>query len=127
MQLARFSFNLGFPMLLFRFSALTGNAHRIHYDERYARQEEGYAGIVVHGPLQAILLSNLAARLSDGRRLAGFRHRGHQPLIAGEPLQMEGWREGAAVKLRIRDRDGWICTSAEATFDQPPSSKEGSP
>ncbi len=114
--------------LLFRFSALTGNAHRIHYDERYARQEEGYAGIVVHGPLQAILLSNLAARLSDGRRLAGFRHRGHQPLIAGEPLQMEGWREGAAVKLRIRDRDGRICTSAEATFDHvPPSSKEGSP
>jgi 3-methylfumaryl-CoA hydratase len=114
--------------LLFRFSALTGNAHRIHYDEPYARQEEGYAGLVVHGPLQAILLSNLAARLSGGRRLAIFRHRGHQPLIAGEPLHMEGWREGPAVKLRIRDRDGRICTSAEATFDSAPTrSKEGSP
>ena len=102
--------------LLFRFSALTGNAHRIHYDEPYARQEEGYAGLVVHGPLQAILLSNLAARLSSGRRLAGFRHRGHRPAIAGEALQLEGWRDESAVKLRIRDREGGICTSAEAMF-----------
>ena len=80
--------------LLFRFSALTGNAHRIHYDERYARQEEGYAGIVVHGPLQAILLSNLAARLSDGRRLAGFRHRGHQPRSRTNRCRWKGGGKG---------------------------------
>jgi 3-methylfumaryl-CoA hydratase len=102
--------------LLFRFSALTGNAHRIHYDERYARQEEGYEGIVVHGPLQAILMVNLASRLSNGHSLTGFRYRGHQPAIADDPLQMEGWREASVVILRIRNRDDMVCTSAEATL-----------
>jgi 3-methylfumaryl-CoA hydratase len=102
--------------LLFRFSALTGNAHRIHYDESYARQAEGYAGLVVHGPLQAILLANLASRLSNGQRLTGFRFRGHHPAIAGDALQMEGWREESVVKLRMRNRDGNVCTSAEAAL-----------
>ena len=50
------------PVFLFRFSAATGNSHRIHYDADYVRNEEGYPNIVIHGPLQAILLADLAER-----------------------------------------------------------------
>jgi 3-methylfumaryl-CoA hydratase len=56
------------PTLLFRFSALTYNAHRIHYDREYAAQVEGYSGLVVHGPLQAILLAELRSRSVIGGR-----------------------------------------------------------
>ncbi len=55
------------PTLLFRFSALTYNAHRIHYDRQYATEVEGYSGLVVHGPLQAILLAELPAPRPDRR------------------------------------------------------------
>ncbi|HEY7840756.1 MAG TPA: MaoC family dehydratase N-terminal domain-containing protein, partial [Gammaproteobacteria bacterium] len=62
------------PVMLFRFSALTFNGHRIHYDDPYARRE-GYPGLVVHGPLLAILLLDLAARNAPGRRAATFSFR----------------------------------------------------
>ncbi len=78
------------PVLLFRFSALTFNGHRIHYDRPYATEAEGYAGLVVHGPLQAILMLNLAARVL-GRTPARFRYRGLSPLIAGRPVAVEAF------------------------------------
>jgi 3-methylfumaryl-CoA hydratase len=80
------------PVLLFRYSALTFNGHRIHYDHPYASTVEGYAGLVVHGPLQASLLLNLAATLG-GRAPKVFNYRGVAPLLVGEPVHICGRRE----------------------------------
>ena len=103
------------PVLLFRFSALTGNAHRIHYDLPYARQQESYPGLVVHGPLQAIwLIDRLQQELASVPAL--FEYRAHRPAIAGRPLRLEGWREGPLVRLRTVDADGALCMSADATL-----------
>jgi hydroxyacyl-ACP dehydratase HTD2-like protein with hotdog domain len=103
------------PVLLFRFSALTGNAHRIHYDLTYARQQEGYPGLVVHGPLQAIwLIGHLQQELAIVP--TRFEYRAHRPAIAGRPLRLEGWKEGPLVRLRTVDADGALCMSAEATL-----------
>jgi 3-methylfumaryl-CoA hydratase len=79
------------PPLLFRYSAMTFNGHRIHYDAPYVTGTEGYAGLVVHGPLQASLMFNLAALLCGGAP-AGFRYRGLAPLIAGQRFQVRAVR-----------------------------------
>jgi 3-methylfumaryl-CoA hydratase len=71
--------------LLFRYSALTFNSHRIHYDFPYATQVEGYPGLVVQGPLQATMLLNLAARIR-GRAPDRFEFRAVSPLFAGTPI-----------------------------------------
>ncbi|MFO1157002.1 MAG: MaoC family dehydratase N-terminal domain-containing protein [Rhodospirillales bacterium] len=67
--------------MLFRYSALTFNGHRIHYDRAYATQVEGYPGLVVHGPLLATLMVDLAARSWPHRRIANFEFRGLRPII----------------------------------------------
>ena len=80
------------PVLLFRFSALTFNGHRIHYDHPYTTQVEGYPGLVVHGPLTALLLMrNGCARL--GSRPASFSYRGKSPLFCGDPVTLVGREE----------------------------------
>ena len=76
------------PRLLFRYSALTFNTHRIHYDLPYARDVERYRGLVVHGPLTASLLLQLAGSQFGENRLARFSFRGMSPAIAGEPLHL---------------------------------------
>ena len=78
------------PVVLFRFSALTFNSHRIHYDRPWATDVEGYPGLVVHGPLQAMLLMDLARRHQPDRRPARFRFRGVRPLFHFERLQLLG-------------------------------------
>jgi 3-methylfumaryl-CoA hydratase len=85
-------------VLLFRYSALTMNGHRIHYDLPYAKDEEAYPALVVHGPLQASLLINLAARRL-GKPIAKFAFRGQQPAFAGAPLYLcgESSEDGASV------------------------------
>ncbi len=75
--------------LLFRFSALTYNAHRIHYDRPYARDEEGYPGLVVHGPLTAMLLVDLVRR-NTPRALTSFAFRGLSPLFDLAPFHLTG-------------------------------------
>jgi 3-methylfumaryl-CoA hydratase len=75
--------------LLFRYSALTFNAHRIHYDEPYAREEEGYAGLVVHGPLTATLIVDRLLAHAPGR-LVEFAFRGQSPLLAGTRFNLCG-------------------------------------
>lgn len=80
------------PVLLFRYSALTFNSHRIHYDLPYAMGVEGYAGLVVQGPLQATLLLNLAATIG-GSTPRAFEYRGVAPLIAGSDFYVCGRRE----------------------------------
>jgi 3-methylfumaryl-CoA hydratase len=76
------------PVLLFRYSALTFNGHRIHYDRDYAIQQEGYRDLVVHGPLIATLLAELARTIAGKRRLSGFTWRGKRPSFCSAPLTL---------------------------------------
>lgn len=106
------------PTLLFRFSALTFNGHRIHYDHPYATAVEGYAGLVVHGPMQAVWMLNLACELMGG--LPGvFRYRGLAPLICGEPAAIEAQRTDRGLALRVRRADGVATMQAEAQSQAP--------
>ena len=75
------------PVLLFRYSALTFNSHRIHYDGDYARNSEGYPGLVIHGPLQATLLLNQAARTADNAPKR-FSFRGLAPVTLGNSIEI---------------------------------------
>jgi 3-methylfumaryl-CoA hydratase len=91
--------------LLFRYSALTFNGHRIHYDHPYATGVEGYSGLVVHGPLQATVLLNLAATLL-GRAPAHFSYRATAPLIAGTHMIAVGRMGDAGVSTSMHAPDG---------------------
>ena len=101
--------------LLFRFSALTFNTHRIHYDAPYAEQVERYRGLVVHGPLTASLLLQLAARELGENRLRTFSFRGLSPAIAGEPLHLVMKKGEAGYDLAAFAGDGRQVTQASAT------------
>ncbi|MCA1660980.1 MAG: MaoC family dehydratase N-terminal domain-containing protein [Novosphingobium sp.] len=92
--------------LLFRFSALTFNSHRIHYDRPYARGVEGYRGLVVHGPLTATLLLDLARRELGDNALRSFAFRGVSPAIGGEALHLVMRGGGAAIELGAFAADG---------------------
>jgi 3-methylfumaryl-CoA hydratase len=111
--------------LLFRFSALTFNAHRIHYDRDYAQREEGYPGLVVHGPLIAMLLLQLAQRQEasqahdDGRlarRVQSFGFRGLAPLFDLAPCRLLATREGDRALLKAQAPDGSTALEADASF-----------
>jgi 3-methylfumaryl-CoA hydratase len=80
--------------LLFRFSALTHNTHRIHYDHPYVTGVEGYPGLVVHGPLLALLLLELPRRFAPDRPVTGFSYRLRSPAFAGSPVVAQGSAEG---------------------------------
>ncbi|MFJ2211530.1 MaoC family dehydratase N-terminal domain-containing protein [Streptomyces sp. NPDC101062] len=101
------------PVLLFRYSALTFNAHRIHYDRPYARQEEGYPGLVVHGPLTATLLLDLYVRQRPGARVTGFRFRGVRPAFDGRELTLHATPTGSGAVLYAADDRGRTVMSAE--------------
>ena len=85
--------------LLFRYSALTFNTHRIHYDADYVRDVEGYRGLVVHGPLMASLLLQLAAREFGDNALASFSFRGLSPAVPGEELVLALRGSGPEIEL----------------------------
>lgn len=99
--------------LLFRFSALTFNTHRIHYDAPYAREVEGYQGLVVHGPLTATLLLNWAADLFGPIRR--FTFRAVSPAFAGQPLTLVARQEGDDITLAALGPSGAACVKASAT------------
>lgn len=101
--------------LLFRYSALTFNSHRIHYDLPYARDAEGYRGLVVHGPLTATLLLDLAARHFGDNALARFDFRGTAPAICGEELHLALRGDGDAIELGAFARDGRQVMAATAS------------
>jgi len=101
-------------LMLFRYSALTGNGHRIHYDFPYVTQEEGYPGLVVHGPLQATLLAQHLLDHAPGARIARFAFRGRRPAFAGRALTLTGLLDGTEARLETRDADGCACMQAEA-------------
>lgn len=93
------------PVLLFRYSALTMNGHRIHYDRPYAMGEEAYPALVVHGPLQATLLMALADR-HVARPITGFEFRGEAPAFDGMALTLCGdtTDDGASMWTQQGDR-----------------------
>ena len=102
------------PRLLFRYSALTFNTHRIHYDAEYARDEERYRGLVVHGPLMASLLLQLAAKKLGGNALEKFAFRALSPAIADEVLHLVMRRSEQGYELGAFARDGRQVVTASA-------------
>jgi 3-methylfumaryl-CoA hydratase len=83
-----------------RFSAATANAHRIHYDWPYATRVEGYPGLVVHGPLQALALAEVH-RLMSGAPITALRHRGLAPLFCGQPAHLRATMQAHGVLLEL--------------------------
>lgn len=105
------------PVLLFRFSALTYNAHRIHYDRDYAMAFEGYPGLVVHGPLQAVLLADLLERESAGTPVRSFTFRAHTAAFDDGTLRLRGREhQDGSVELKVFDDRGNVTLSATATL-----------
>ncbi len=86
------------PTLLFRYSAMTFNGHRIHYDRDYAQQVEGYPGLVVHGPMKATLMCHFAGKIA-GKPPKTFRFRGLAPAFDGAEISLHARKEGEGMKL----------------------------
>ncbi|WP_207210905.1 FAS1-like dehydratase domain-containing protein [Lichenibacterium minor] len=105
-------------VLLFRYSALTFNGHRIHYDRRYATEVEGYPGLVVHGPLLATLLAGLAGSARPDEDLAAFSFRALATAFDGSPVRICGrpGEEPAALRLWAETDDGTIAMEARAVL-----------
>jgi 3-methylfumaryl-CoA hydratase len=107
----------GEPVLLFRYSALTFNGHRIHYDRSYVTQVEGYPGLIVHGPLIATLLADLVRRQAPGRALRSFSFKAVRPTFDLHPFRVCGAPDAAGgVQLWAQDHEGWLTMQAEAKF-----------
>jgi 3-methylfumaryl-CoA hydratase len=103
------------PTLLFRFSALTYNAHRIHYDRDYARQVEGYPGLVVHGPLQALLMAELGRELLGSPTGLTMTYRLTAPLFEGQGLVVRGGAAGSVAQVQLTDAGGRRTATATLT------------
>ena len=109
------------PVLLFRFSALTFNSHRIHYDRPYAMEVEGYGGLVVHGPLQAALLLDLATTMR-GDVPDHFEFRAVRPLLDGGDIVLAGrWRDPDSLDLASGPDTNICCVTAAASWRTSPS------
>jgi 3-methylfumaryl-CoA hydratase len=104
------------PVLLFRYSALTYNGHRIHYDTDYARTVEGYPGLVVHGPMLAMLMLDLVRRHLPDRRVAAFAFRAISPLILGQEVTVHGEPEEDRVQLWVTGPDLVLAMEGQATL-----------
>jgi len=106
-------------VLLFRYSALTFNGHRIHYDRRYVTEVEGYPGLIVHGPLIATLLLDLLRHRMPDARVARYEFRAVRPtfdinhfFVCGEPQA-----DGKTIRLWARDHEGWLTMDATAVIE----------
>ena len=100
------------PTLLFRYSAITFNGHRIHYDLRYATQVEGYPDLVVHGPLTATLLLDAYLR-ETGRSARSYSFRGQAPLFGNDTVMLCGRRSGEGGELWAEGPGGYLAMSAK--------------
>jgi 3-methylfumaryl-CoA hydratase len=105
-------------VLLFRYSALTFNGHRIHYDRRYVTEVEGYPGLIVHGPLLATLLLELVRRERPQARVAAFEFRARRPVFDLRPFDVCGApsEDGREARLWIRDPDGMLAMEGRAAL-----------
>ena len=106
-------------VLLFRYSALTFNGHRIHYDRRYVTEVEGYAGLIVHGPLQATLLHDLLRWQLPDARVVSFEFRAMRPLFDLNPFSVCGapLEDGKTFHLWTRDHEGAVTMDATARIE----------
>lgn len=104
-------------ILLFRYSALTFNGHRIHYDRRYVTQVEGYPGLIVHGPLIATLLLDLLRRQLSGARVVAFDFKALRPTFDLHPFSVHGKprEDGRTIDLWAQDHEGLLTMQATAT------------
>ena len=104
------------PVMLFRFSALTFNAHRIHYDHPHVTEVEKYPNLIVHGPLTALLLADLARREGPGP-LRAFSFRAHSPLFVGDTFTLVGGPKGGqGAALSAWSHSARLSMTAEAKF-----------
>ena len=105
-------------VLLFRYSALTFNGHRIHYDRRYVTQVEGYPGLIVHGPLIATLLLDLLRRQRPDADIASFRFKAVRPTFDLHSFKVNGLpqADGKTIHLWACDHEGWLTMDATATL-----------
>ncbi|MCE3270608.1 MAG: hypothetical protein K0S57_1005 [Ramlibacter sp.] len=106
-------------VLLFRYSALTFNGHRIHYDRKYVTEVEGYPGLIVHGPLIATLLLDLLRRQLPQARVRSFNFKAVRPTFDLHPFRVCGQpsADGRSVRLWAQDHEGWLTMQAEATCE----------
>jgi 3-methylfumaryl-CoA hydratase len=104
------------PVLLFRYSALTFNGHRIHYDRDYVTKVEGYPGLIFHGPLQATFIVELAARLHGGKPPKKLGYRGLQPLFEGSEFSINANETDQGMELWIANAAGQPTMKGTATW-----------
>jgi 3-methylfumaryl-CoA hydratase len=106
------------PVLLFRYSALTFNSHRIHYDRRYVTDVEGYPGLIVHGPLIATLLADLLRRARPRARVSRFTFRAVSPLFDTQPFFVRGHpaHDDRSVHLWAANVHGGLAMDATAAL-----------
>jgi 3-methylfumaryl-CoA hydratase len=105
-------------VLLFRYSALTFNGHRIHYDRKYVTEVEGYPGLIVHGPLIATLLMDLLRTHLPDASVQSFRFKAVRPTFDLHPFRVNGapQADGKTVRLWAQDHEGWLTMDAVATL-----------
>jgi 3-methylfumaryl-CoA hydratase len=103
-------------VLLFRYSALTFNGHRIHYDRRYVTEVEGYPGLVVHGPLLATLLADLVRQHAPKAFMRSFEFKAVRPTFDLHPFRVNAQAapDGKTVRLWSQDHEGWLTMQASA-------------
>ena len=106
-------------VLLFRYSALTFNGHRIHYDRRYVTEVEGYAGLVVHGPLLATMLLDLLRSELPAAKVTRFQFKAVRPTLDLHPFHLNAQpsADGKSVRLWAEDHEGWLTMQASAEID----------
>jgi 3-methylfumaryl-CoA hydratase len=104
------------PVLLFRYSALTFNGHRIHYDRDYVTKVEGYPGLIFHGPMQAAFLVEFAAKLHGGTAPKKFIYRGLQPLFEGSEFSINANDARAGMELWTANSEGQPTMKGTATW-----------
>ena len=104
------------PVLLFRYSALTFNGHRIHYDRDYVTKVEGYPGLIFHGPMQAAFMVEFGAKLHGGQPPKKFSYRGVQPLFEGSEFSINANKTDAGMELWTANSAGQPTMKANATW-----------
>ena len=106
-------------VMLFRYSALTFNAHRIHYDRRYAMDNEGYPGLLVQGPLTATLLADFVRELCPDEAFKKLEYRAVSPLFVNEPIAMYAKiaEDNSCVDVWAANPAGDLALKATVTFD----------
>ena len=105
-------------VLLFRYSALTFNSHRIHYDRRYCLEIEGYPGLVVHGPLMATVMATLAWLQAGRRTPRSYSFRAQAPVFDAEAITVHSVAAGSSARTEVRMADGTLAQTGEMSWGE---------